>query len=73
MQSYNKSQKKKFWGVNYRSVGKELVEDLKVLSPISEAKILFQKHSRRCFQTKLSKKPRRRKKNIRGGGQNLKY
>ena len=31
MQSYNGSLKKRFWGVNYQLVGKELAEDLKFL------------------------------------------
>ena len=65
MQSYNR--------VNYHSVGNELAEDLNLLSPSPwRYDIVLEAVYHKCFQTKRFKKQIRRKKKIRGGGQNLK-
>ena len=65
MQSYNGSLKKRFWGVNYQLVGKELAEDLKFLpqNPWNE---------NASFRQRGPEKQENARKKIYGGGQDLK-
>ena len=51
--------------MNYRSVGKEIAEDLKVLSPSPwNYNVVLDTDSQRCFQTQTPKKLQKKQKNI---------